>query len=86
MYNLRSAKRLHMRVYYSLFDNSVCYLTFRTVSFTSTEEDRGMCYCSDTCYYIILCNRLFLTKSQKKLCTVLYCHSDTLHMIHCNVL
>ena len=37
---IRSSKRLHLRLYYTLMDERQCYFTFRTVNFTSLEEDR----------------------------------------------
>ena len=38
---LRSSKRLHMRIYYSLVEDLTCYFTFKTVNFTSIEDDKG---------------------------------------------
>ena len=38
---IRSSKRLYLRLYYTLMDDKQCYFTFKTVKFTSMEEDRG---------------------------------------------
>jgi len=38
---LRSSKRIHMRIYYTLIDGKTCYFTFKTMNFTSMDEDKG---------------------------------------------
>ena len=48
---IRTSKRLHMRLHYTLMDNRVCYFTFKTVNFSSMEEDRGVCVCVCVCVY-----------------------------------